>query len=187
MVKTLILIRHAHRDTTRRELDNGLDEKGREQARFLKRFFSERFSVGEVNSGLWLVSSPKLRCVETLLPLARSLERPVDIHPELSEQAVKESRQSLERRVHAFLHEWTNSSIPLTLLCSHGDWLPVAVYHLLGLRQEFKKGAVGSRWSGTPDRPPSRATFLPLSPFTASGTAGAPNRILTGIGIAPGV
>lgn len=142
MVKTLVLIRHAHRDTSARELDNGLDEKGREQAKCIKRFFADRFQKGEADAGLWLVSSPKLRCVETLNPLAKALEREVDVHPGLDEQSFKESSEVFEKRVATFLAEWAKSPAALTVLCSHGDWLPLATQRLMkGLNFDFRKGA----------------------------------------------
>lgn len=141
MQKTLILIRHAHRDNTQRELDNGLSEKGREQAKAIKRFFTERFSKDELGKGLWLVSSPKVRCVETLQPIAKVIERPVDIHPGLDEQGARESIKAFDARLDGFLKEWSESKAALTILCSHGDWLPTATARLFGFHQEFKKGA----------------------------------------------
>ncbi len=141
MQKTLILIRHAHRDTSKRELDNGLNEKGREQAKALRRFFSERFSKTDLAGGLWLVSSPKLRCVETLEPIAKTINQEVDRHPGLAEQSEKESLKAFEARINLFLQEWMESKVALTLLCSHGDWLPLASGRLLGFQQSFKKGA----------------------------------------------
>jgi broad specificity phosphatase PhoE len=141
MAKTLILVRHGHRDTARRELDNGLSDKGREQARAIRRFFTDRFKPDDFKRGLWLVSSPKVRCVETLQPLAKEINRPVDIHPALDEQGSKESAKAFLDRVHGFLQEWEQSPSELTVLASHGDWLPVAIGHLLGLPQEVKKGS----------------------------------------------
>jgi broad specificity phosphatase PhoE len=141
MQKSLILIRHAHRDNSRREIDNGLDEKGREQAKCIRRFFTERFSKEDLAGGLWLLSSPKIRCVETLQPLAKILDRSVDIHPELDEQSGKESAKAFSDRVAGFLKEWKESRIPLTVACSHGDWLPLATQQLMGWPQMFKKGA----------------------------------------------
>ncbi len=141
MSKTLVLIRHAHRDNSRRELDNGLDDKGREQAKYLKRFFFSRFDESDLSKGLWLVSSPKLRCVETLLPIAKELDRPIDKHPGLDEQTGKESGPAFLKRVEDFLEEWKKAKPALTLICSHGDWLPVAAANLSGLQQEFKKGS----------------------------------------------
>lgn len=142
MAKTLVLIRHAHRDTTRRELDNGLDDKGRDQAKAIKRFFNSRFGSYDTQKGLWLVSSPKVRCVETLQPAAKSIQRTVDIHPGLDEQSGKEPSGAFEKRVEGFLSEWANSNMELTVLCSHGDWLPLAIRRLLpGVHFEPKKGA----------------------------------------------
>lgn len=141
MNKTLVLVRHGHRDNTTREIDNGLDEKGKEQAKCIKRYFLSRFSEEDLKTGLWLVSSPKLRCIETLQPLAKSLGRPVDVHPGLDEQNGREAGGAMEARVYDFLAEWKKSSVGLTVLASHGDWLPVAASRLLGLSFEPKKGS----------------------------------------------
>lgn len=141
MSKTLILIRHGHRDTTQRQIDNGLDDKGREQAKAIKRFFTSRFETDGAKEGLWLVSSPKLRCVETLLPLAKALDRSVDIHPSLDEGSIREEGKLFEARIKTFLREWIQSKVEVTVLCSHGDWLPLAVHQLLGLYVDPKKGS----------------------------------------------
>ena len=141
MSKTLILIRHAHRDNSRRELDNGLDDKGREQAKSLKKFFFARFSTEDLKGGLWLVSSPKIRCQETLLPIAKDLGRSVDVHPGLDEQGPKETGAEFSSRVQKFIKEWESSKVPTTVVCGHGDNLPLTVQHLLGWPQSFKKGA----------------------------------------------
>jgi broad specificity phosphatase PhoE len=141
MSKTLVLIRHGHRDNGRRELDNGLTDKGREQAKNIKRFFAERFSAEDITRGLWFVSSPKLRCMETLLPTAKACDRPVDANPDLDEQGTKENSSGFEARVKRFLSEWSSSKAGITVLCSHGDWLPLATAQLLGFHHEFKKGS----------------------------------------------
>jgi broad specificity phosphatase PhoE len=141
MTQTLVLIRHGHRDTSRRELDNGLDEKGRDQAKAIKRFFSSRFAGQEFKNGLWIVSSPRVRCMETLLPTAKELGRSVDSHPDLLEQTGRENAKALLGRVQRFLGEWRESRMSLTLVCSHGDWLPLASQLLLGLHLEHKKGS----------------------------------------------
>lgn len=149
MQKTLILVRHAHRDNSRRELDNGLDDKGRDQAKALKKFFSERFSKDAFEGGLWLVSSPKVRCLETLEPIAKSVERKVDAHPALDEQGGRETAAAFEARVAAFLKEWRASHAAYTILCSHGDWLPAALRLLMGVGASFKKGSwLEIEWDG---------------------------------------
>lgn len=141
MQKTLVLVRHAHRDNSKREVDNGLDEKGREQAKAVKKFFTERFSKADLETGLWLVSSPKIRCVETLQPIAKAMDASVDVHPGLDEQSARENLKAFEARIQSFLREWMESKVGLTVLCSHGDWLPLATQQLLGIPQSFKKGA----------------------------------------------
>ena len=126
MQKSLILIRHGHRDNSRRELDNGLDAKGKEQARAIKQFFLDRFEPNERQSGLWIVSSPKLRCVETLSPLTKALDRQLDQHPDLDEQSSREGLAEVKIRVQGFLNEWLRSKSGITVVCSHGDWSSVA-------------------------------------------------------------
>jgi len=141
MSKTLILIRHAHRDTSQRELDNGLDDKGREQAKGIRRFFIDRFQTEDFRRGLWFVSSPKRRCLETLLPTARGLDRPIDAHPDLDEQSTRESTAAFAARIERFLQEWRQAKPDITVLCSHGDWLPRACELLLRHTPDFKKGS----------------------------------------------
>ncbi|MGE4132635.1 MAG: phosphoglycerate mutase family protein [Bdellovibrionales bacterium] len=150
MPKTLILVRHAHRDNTDRAVDNGLSEKGKTQAKAIRRFYLDRFSAQENKAGIWLVTSPKIRCQETLAPLAKVLEKAVDLHPWLDEQAGKESVKAFEQRIEDFLAEWRASKMERTILCSHGDWLPLAIQKLLGLSVGLKKGSwVELEWSGT--------------------------------------
>ena len=141
MSKTLVMIRHAHRDTSRREADDGLDEKGVEQAKSLRRFFQARFNPDDLSRGLWLVSSPKIRCQETLAPIAKLMDRPIDTHPGLDEQIGREPAPAFLARIEGFLAEWRQSKVETTVLCSHGDWLPAASLKLLGLGLEMKKGS----------------------------------------------
>jgi broad specificity phosphatase PhoE len=143
MKKTLVLIRHAHRDTETRALDNGLSEKGQMQARWLRKYFLERFakcSEGEYEN-IWFVSSPKVRCRESLAPMASAAKLKLDINPDLLEQKSTENAAAFERRVLHFLGEWQRMPQPLTIVCSHGDWLPIAVFRLLGCKIDFKKAS----------------------------------------------
>jgi broad specificity phosphatase PhoE len=147
MEKNLILIRHGHRDNSRRELDNGLDEKGKTQAKNIRRFFLKRFEDQE--GGIWIASSPKRRCTETVLPLALDMKLPIDVHPGLDEQAPGESGEKFQSRVQKFLRGWIEEGPGITVACSHGDWIPVAVYHLLGVQSDPKKGSwTEVTWSG---------------------------------------
>jgi broad specificity phosphatase PhoE len=110
----------------------------------------DRFEGIDAQKGLWLVSSPKLRCQETLSPIAKALNRTVDIHPGLNEQSPGEPLAAFDKRVAAFLDEWSRASASVTILCSHGDWLPVASRRLLGgVRFEHKKaGWLELEWLG---------------------------------------
>lgn len=141
MDKLLIMVRHGQRDTSQRELDNGLNDKGRDQARLLRRFFELRFDSDDLKSGLWVVSSPKRRCVETLTPIAKGIDREVDIHPDLDELGAKETMAAGQARIQRFLTEWRQSNAAITVLCSHGDWLPLATQQLMGVDLSFKKGS----------------------------------------------
>jgi broad specificity phosphatase PhoE len=143
--KTLILIRHAHRDTSERDLDNGLSKKGMIQARNLAKKF-ERLSVTEP---VLLLSSPKLRCIQTLDPIAKLSQVPIEKNALLIEKDESERMSHLQARVDHFLNIWKKSKSPITLVCSHGDWLPLAFQGLLGIEAEFKKGSWAEiSWNG---------------------------------------
>lgn len=135
--KTLILIRHAHRDTSQRELDNGLSKKGMIQARNLAKKY-QRLSFLEPPV---LLTSPKLRCIQTLEPIAEISQVPIEKNILLLEKDDYERMAHLQARVDQFLNGWKKSRHALTLVCSHGDWLPLAFQSLLGLEAEFKKGS----------------------------------------------
>lgn len=148
MEKCLILIRHAHRDLKDRGLDNGLSSKGAKQAARLQRYASRVFSESDVREAD-IVSSPKRRCLETVEPLAKELGLRVTPDKALLEQEKGESFAAFSERIHVALKKYLTSSAPLTILCGHGDWLPLATFHLLGLAVEMKKGSwMEVRWDG---------------------------------------
>jgi 8-oxo-dGTP diphosphatase len=135
---TLIIIRHAHRDTAVRALDNGLSKKGKSQARRLLKYFRKRFGTDTKN--ITLMSSPKKRCMETLEPIAQFLGTEVSAAPLLLEQEKLESASSLERRVQKFLKQ--SSTMRGTLvICSHGDWIPLALKAACGATAAPGKGS----------------------------------------------
>ncbi len=142
MRKQLIFVRHAHRDTSQRSLDNGLSEKGKRQARWIKKFALSRFAPDEVKDlKATLLSSGKKRCLETLEPLAEAWKLKVEIKSELMEHSAQESHEAFKMRIEDFLSWWINSGPALLFVSSHGDWLPVACQRLLGIPVEMKKGA----------------------------------------------
>jgi 8-oxo-dGTP diphosphatase len=137
--KTLVLIRHAHRDTTRREADNGLSDKGRKQAAALAKHFARMFPE---ETSPKILSSPKLRCVETVTPIARLGDgRKIQASQALLERGARESQAAFEKRIRGFLEWWKTEGPAVTVACSHGDWLPEALRLLTGANVEFRKGA----------------------------------------------
>lgn len=132
MSKTLILVRHAHRDTDAgKSRDNGLSPRGKKQAQKVADFFHGRFP----EESPLLVSSPKRRCIETLAPIVDGREDKVHIDKLLDEEG------ELESKAHKFIDWWVNIATDLVVACSHGDWLPVAIKQLTGAQVEMKKGA----------------------------------------------
>jgi 8-oxo-(d)GTP phosphatase len=133
--RTLILLRHAHRETTLgRDRDNGLSEKGKEQAKAIAKYYLGRFP----DSSPVLLSSPKIRCVETLLPLADKTGRDIKVVDLLDEQF--ETNTAFQRRIAKFLQWWKKSQPSVLVVCSHGDWIPAFSRLFLGTAIELKKG-----------------------------------------------
>ena len=136
---TLILIRHAHRDTTQREQDNGLSPKGKKQAKALLGYFKKRF--GRKSADLVLMSSPKKRCVETLTPIARYLRDKILVSNSLTEQGPGESAADLAKRCRGFVAELGKGRHKTLIACSHGDWIPLVLEELCTVRMMPKKAS----------------------------------------------
>lgn len=135
--KRLILVRHGHRDKPHGSaFDNGISPRGKKQAARVKKFYRERFGDEMAD----LVSSPKLRCVETLIPLGGLLKKEVRSEALLSEEADGE-KDEIEHRARLFLTKWLSSKKKLTVACSHGDWIPIFLREAVGVETELKKGA----------------------------------------------
>jgi broad specificity phosphatase PhoE len=132
--RKIVLLRHAHRDTTDRFLDNGLSEKGLKQAKAIASHFREHFAKPTE-----LLSSPKLRCQETLADYAEALSMEVEINNELIEQEATEASRDLEKRIVDYFKAWEESDKQFTVLCSHGDWIPIALYLLVDIQTDIKK------------------------------------------------
>jgi len=142
MKKTLILLRHAHRDNSVRSKDNGLSEKGQRQSKWIRKFADKRFSKKDVHDlKAQLVSSPKLRCVETLQPVAELWDLSLTVRKDLDEMLDRESTADFRARILTFKDWWVNEAPPLLFVSTHGDWLPVATDAFLGLPIVMKKGA----------------------------------------------
>lgn len=135
------MIRHAHRDTTNRALDNGLSEKGKKQAENLRSFYEKRIKDDSALKDAHFISSPKKRCIETLAPLAELQRKTVEIKLELDEQRAAEKFEAFDLRIQRFAQWWVKESPEVLFASSHGDLLPLISYHLLGASIDFKKGA----------------------------------------------
>lgn len=87
-----------------------------------------------------IVSSPLVRCVETVQPLADALGLPVQLHPALAEGAPLDQTLSLVAEVGS----------ETVVLCSHGDVIPPLLRHLAGggatVRGSDPEVAKGSIW-----------------------------------------
>jgi len=135
--KTLILVRHAHRETDAgRSRDNGLSDKGREQA---KAFRDEYLKAG-FNEDALFFSSPKKRCVETLEPLAKKVGHSIEIDKLLDEQSDGESNFALTRRIELFIAWMEQTDAQTVVACSHGDWIPLFCDMATREPQDFRKG-----------------------------------------------
>ncbi len=114
---TLLLVRHAEAES-RSSWDapdalRPLSSRGRRQATGLVQLLGDRHPVGR------LVSSPSLRCIETLSPLAAVLGLTLEVSPALAEGSEPEAAVELAR---------AGATLPgdeaALVLCSHGDLIP---------------------------------------------------------------
>lgn len=132
---TLFLIRHAVagvRDNRNPHDDQRpLDAVGIDQAHAI----ADGWSGGPVEA---IYSSPALRCMQTVEPLAASLGMQVEIEPGLFEGA--STSRSIE-----LVRSFTGRDI---VLCSHGDVIPDVLRNLEvgGSRLEGRGCAKGSIW-----------------------------------------
>ena len=139
----LIILRHAHRDTSQgNHQDNGLSEKGWGQAKKIRKYYEKtlnhpkRKGAPQVAPQVapMILSSPKIRCIETVEKLAKSAKTEIQISELLDEggdllgKTLKLSRELLE------------TTHPLTILCSHGDVIPILLHRLTGSEIFLSKG-----------------------------------------------
>ena len=129
MTVNLYLVRHA--DAGSRKSWNAADDlrplspKGRRQARALV----GRFDALDVDT---LVSSPFLRCVQTLEPLAAARHTEIGVEQDLAEGMPAERIEALLLRL----------AVRPTAACSHGDVIEALIPHLV-LRDTRVIGEVG--------------------------------------------
>lgn len=130
--KILFIVRHAHRNKPQGSaFDNGLSPKGILQAKKLRK------RLAKFNKAA-LISSPKIRCEQTLRPLAKRNQTSIKIDPHLLEKF--ETQILFEKRIMAFFRSWKRSKAVTTIICSHGDWIPRFTRLTLGTSIPLKKG-----------------------------------------------
>lgn len=135
MAKTLILVRHAHRDKGLGD-DNGLSERGQRQAKRICARVESHLKEDSGDASIAVFSSPKRRCIETVAPLAQKLNIQVETMKLLDEGS------RLEERVEEFFKWWIREAPQVTIACSHGDWIPCCILRMTGARVDLKKGAI---------------------------------------------
>jgi broad specificity phosphatase PhoE len=122
-LKYFVLLRHAHRDASEHDRNNGLSSKGLAQVADLLHDPVIR-KVLEGQRDMAFLSSPKKRCVQTIEPLASLAQVKLQISEDLDEQHSEESQSMFLKRVDSFYTEMERSTHLVMVVCSHGDWIP---------------------------------------------------------------
>ena len=130
----LYLVRHAkageRRLWTADDLERPLSKKGWKQSEAL----AKRLAEAKPSA---LISSPYVRCIQTLEPLGDRLDLPVQIDERLTEDEPVEPMLDL-----------LGQAADGTVLCTHGDLIPAAIERLrksgtkLGSPTDWRKASV---------------------------------------------
>ncbi len=139
--KTLILLRHGHRDRIPDEHDNGLSQKGWLQAADAANSLFQKWEKTWDQSKVDLLTSPKLRCQETIEPFSKMIKGEITMEPLLVEAKAAETHAEFVERIQKFINMWKKSSAPVTVACSHSDWIPIALQLLVNEVGSVSKGA----------------------------------------------
>lgn len=143
----LVVVRHAHRETSDRHLDNGLSKKGLEQVEEIV----DLYRKSDLPQGHGFYSSPKLRCQQTLRPICEVENKRLHIESMLDEQGPHESQSQYLTRIQN-LAQFLNTLEGCNYICSHGDVIPDLINDLSGIPVDLKKGRFlvlvreGTKW-----------------------------------------
>lgn len=135
--KKLIVIRHAHRDVMDPLDDNGLSAKGRGQAQAIFEYFKTQYASLSPR----LISSPKLRCQETIEPLGDFYKREIEIS-QLLDEGSQIQFGNVSTRINEFIRLWKNEFEDFVVICSHGDWIPDFLHIAAGEMISLKKAGL---------------------------------------------
>jgi phosphohistidine phosphatase SixA len=131
----LFLVRHAKAGSRQRwagdDVLRPLSNRGARQAKALVALL-EPYGVGNVRR---VVSSPYVRCVETVAPLAEQLGLKIEVVEELAEGHGPEAL--------ALARSWLGEEVAA---CSHGDVVPFVVGQLVHDAPDPLPCAKGSTW-----------------------------------------
>lgn len=117
----IFLLRHATRDFVMGDVP--LNETGLEQAKALaeRRFFSSLTHI---------LCSPKQRALMTVQPLAEKYDIEIIQEDDLDQMKGHESEAEFIARVKSFLNRFETPTNQNILICSHSDWLSVAIQQI---------------------------------------------------------
>lgn len=130
-----LYIRHAHRDVSDRDADNGLSERGFAQCEELVEALASLRPVGKPRA---VRSSPSRRCMETAEAVAEWAGVEVEEDSLLKEQQRGETDAAFEERILTLVRK--SGAKPDTAWVTHGDVLPVLARHFGVKGAEIKKG-----------------------------------------------
>ena len=130
--KVLVVVRHAHRTQGGVDSDNGLSKKGQKQAEQIYKYY--RASFGKRKPVIF--TSPKKRCVETIQKIAKKFS----IEPIQSD--ILDEGGDLGKKAILFMSQWSKSRDLFTLICSHGDFIPLLLEKMIGARIQLDKGGL---------------------------------------------
>ena len=134
-MKTIVVLRHAHRNSTFQQEDNDLSERGQEQVSDLV----EDYLEGLMPSGNQFLSSPKKRCIQTLQPLAEVAKKDLEVFRPLDEQTSAEGKSDFLQRIESLANNLKQRP-GVTYICTHGDVIPELLNHLCGFHIDISKG-----------------------------------------------
>jgi broad specificity phosphatase PhoE len=123
----LYVVRHSHAGSRSNWSGDDrlrpLSKKGRRQAASLAtRLADIRSDTGDGGRVTRLISSPSVRCVETLEPLAEQLSLPIEEDSRLAEGSNGDAALALAQEL--------QQAGTVTVLCSHGDVIPELLWKL---------------------------------------------------------
>ncbi len=119
-LKEFVLFRHAQKSSWTNDPD--LSEEGHRQALLIVELVYQQLLPRPTQ----LLSSPKKRAQQTLIPTQEELQIPLIIEPTLDERSTLETGRDFETRIKTFVqHALPKKPHSCLFMCTHLDWLEV--------------------------------------------------------------